>query len=70
MHCFQSFCDHSLPLLCRVVSVAGLWRGAAEFVFACELVLVLFLEFQLLRRTHREGSCIIKDEWSSAALEL
>jgi hypothetical protein len=67
---FPSFGDHLLPLSCRVVSAAGLWRGAAEFVFACELVLVLFLEFQLLRRAHREGSCVVKDECSSTALEL
>jgi hypothetical protein len=70
MHCFQSFCDHLLPLSCRVVSAAGLRRGVAEFVFACELVLVLFLEFQLLHRVHREGSYFVKDECSSAALEL
>jgi hypothetical protein len=56
--------------LCRVVSVAGLQRGAAEFVFACELVVVLFLEFELLRRAHREGSCVVKDKCSNAALEL
>jgi hypothetical protein len=30
---------------CRVVSMAGLPRGVAELVFACELVGVLFLEF-------------------------
>jgi hypothetical protein len=52
------------------VSAAGLRRGVAEFVFACELVLVLFLEFQLLHRVHREGSYFVKDECSSAALEL
>jgi hypothetical protein len=44
-HCFQSLCDHSLPLLCRVVFAAGLRRGVEEFVFDCELNLVLFLEF-------------------------
>jgi hypothetical protein len=64
-HCFQSFCDHSLLLLCRVVSAASLWRGAVEFVFACKLVLVLFLEFQLLRRAHCEGSYVVKDECNS-----
>jgi hypothetical protein len=69
-HCFQSFCDHSLPLSCCVVFAVGLQRGAAEFVFAYELVLILFLEFQLLRRALREGSYIVKDECSSAALEL
>jgi hypothetical protein len=70
MHYFQSFCAHSLPLLFRVVSAAGLRRGAAKFVFACELVVVVFLEFELLRRAHREGSYVVKDECSSAALEL
>jgi hypothetical protein len=64
------FCAHSLPLLCRVVSVAGLQRGAAEFVFACKLVVVVFLEFELLHHAHREGSCVVKDECNSAALEL
>jgi hypothetical protein len=52
------------------VSTAGFRRGAAEFVFACELLLVLLLEFELLRRVHREGSCVVKDECNSAALEL
>ena len=41
-----------------------------EFVFACKLVVVLFLEFELLRREHREGSCVVKDKYSSAVLEL
>jgi hypothetical protein len=56
----MSFCAHSLPLshtvfpvilrsfalpACRVVSAVGLLRGAAQLVFACELVGVLFLEF-------------------------
>jgi hypothetical protein len=41
-----------------------------EFVFACELVVVVFLEFELLRSAHREGSCVVEDECSSTALEL
>jgi hypothetical protein len=50
--------------------MAGLRRGAPEFVFACELVVVMFLEFELLRRAHSEGSYVVKDECSSTALEL
>jgi hypothetical protein len=41
-----------------------------EFVFACKLVVVVFSEFELFRRAHREGSYIVKDECRSTALEL
>jgi hypothetical protein len=67
---FLEFMHSFAPPSCRVVFAAGLRRGAAEFVFACELVVVLFLEFELLRHAHREGSCIVKDECNSTALEL